>query len=200
MSRIALRDLQAKHKRLLAYAHPLRERVMTRLADVDEASPSEITRALGLDRKWLSKVDQQIKKLVELDCAEFLHQRTTGSMPENVYRATVRAIVDYGEWEDLLREDPAFAEYQVVRAKEVQVDDFVTSFKANLVGKDEEFHLTRHPRTMDSQALRETLDAVKRLVEEVDEIERRSAQRREETGSPGFPVSDCHAVFKMPPA
>jgi hypothetical protein len=190
-------ELTPAHKRLLAYAHPLRERIFTRLTE-ESASPSQLTRALGLARRDLPNVANHVKKLVDLDCAELVDERTDGPLPEKVYKATARALVETAEWEDLRRENPAFAEYQVSRAMQVQIDDFVLASRGETVGDDENFHLTRTRRVLDAPGLLEALAEKERSRRAMDEIERRSAERRSQSGEDAIPVSDGLALFRVP--
>jgi hypothetical protein len=192
------KDLSAAHKRLLGYAHPLREKIFTILTE-RSASPAQMTRELGLSRDKISTVDHHTKKLVELDCAELIDKRAVGNRVEKVYKATARATVETEEWEDLLRENPAFAEYQLGRAMQVQLDDFVAAAKAETVGQNGDFHLSRTRRILDAQGLKEGLEVKERCREEMDEVERRAAERRCETGADAVYVSDGFALFEVPP-
>lgn len=58
------KSLPLTHKRLLAYAHPLREEIFTILT-TRMASPAELTRELGLGRRDLPNVTHHTKYLVE---------------------------------------------------------------------------------------------------------------------------------------
>ncbi len=191
-------SLTAKQKRLIAYAHPLREKIFTILTE-RSASPAEMTRELGLDRKDLSNVDHHTKRLVDLDCAELVAERRVGSLTEKVYKATDRALVETEEWEKLLEEDPGFAQYQLGRAMQVQLDDFLLAAKQGTIGKDGAFHMSRTRRVLDAEGLAEGLEVKERCRREMDEVERRSAERRREDGTDAIHVSSSLALFAIPP-
>jgi hypothetical protein len=192
-----IQTLTAAQKRLLAYAHPLREKVFTILTERC-ASPAEMTRELGLERDDICNVDYHTKKLVQLDCAELVEERKVGSLTEKVYRATDRALVETSEWETLLEENPAFAELQLARAMQVQLDDFALAVIARTIGEDGDFHMSRTRRVLDQEGLAEGLAAKERCRREMDEIERRSAERRSESGADAVAVSDGFTLFKVP--
>lgn len=195
---VQTQELTAAQKRLLAYAHPLREKIFTILTE-RAASPAEMTRELGLERKDLSNVNHHTKYLVDLGCAELIDERQRpGGPPEKVYKATARALVETEEWETLLEEDPGFADHQLARAMQVQLDDFITAKIAGTIGQDSEFHMSRTRRVLDAQGLAESLESKERHRREEDEIERRAAERRGATGEDAITVSDCLAFFKVP--
>jgi hypothetical protein len=190
-------ELTAAHKRLIGYAHPLREKVFTILTE-RSASPAEMTRELGLDRSHLPAVDHHTKRLVKLGCAEVVSERRAGNLPEKIYKATELALVETEEWEDLLRRDPVFAEHLVGRTMQVQLDDFILAKKARTIGEDEKFHMTRKRRVLDAEGLVKGLEIKERCRREMDALELESAQRRDESGTDAIVVSDGLALFKVP--
>lgn len=195
---VQTQELTAAQKRLLAYAHPLREKIFTILTE-RSASPAEMTRELGLERKDLSNVNHHTKYLVELDCAELVDERQRpGGPPEKIYKATDRALVETEEWEKLLAENPDFAQGQLGRAMQVQLDDFLLAIGAETIGEDGDFHMSRTRRVLDREGLVESLAAKERHRREQDEIERRSAERRSEGGGDAITVSDGLSLFKVP--
>ena len=192
------KSLPLTHKRLLAYAHPLREEIFTILT-TRIASPAEITRELGLERKDLPNVTHHTKYLVDLDCAELVEERTpAGSLPEKFYRATERALVDMGEWEILLTESPGLAEHVLGKVMQVQLDDYILAVKERTIGDDGNFHMSRTRRVLDAQGIKEGMEVYERCRAEMDEVERRSAERRREDGTDALHVSACLGLFEVP--
>jgi hypothetical protein len=157
-----------------------------------------MTRALGLDRKDIGNVDHHTKKLVELGCAELVDEQQAGSLTKKIYKATERALVETEEWETLLEENPAFAEYQVGRAVQVQLDDALLALKEGTLGKDGDFHLSRTRRILDAEGIAAALELRERNRREMDEIEKEAAERRSSTGRDAIAVTDCLALFKVP--
>lgn len=196
--RASAKSLPLTHKRLLAYAHPLREEIFTILT-TRTASPAEITRELGLGRKDLPNVTHHTKYLVELDCAELVEERhVAGSLPEKLYKATERALVDVGEWEKLHAENPGLAEHLLGKGMQVQLDDYTLAIKKRTVGDDENFHMSRTRRVLDEEGVLEALAVYERCRHEMDEVERRSAERRREDGADAVHVSACLGFFAVP--
>src|SRR5215218_1785587 len=183
--------LPLTHKRLLAYAHPLREEIFTILT-TRPASPAEITRELGLGRRDLPNVTHHTKYLVELDCAELVEEKhIAGSLPEKFYKATERALVDVREWEILREETPGLTEHLIGRFMQVQLADYILAVRERTIGDDENFHMSRTRRVLDEDGMKEGMEVYDRCRCEMDDVERRSAERRREDGTDALHVSAC---------
>ena len=182
---------KATENRIKAMSHPLRAAILRILAD-RTASPAEMARELDED---LSNVSYHTKQLLEFDCAELVSTRPVRGALEHFYRATERHLIDTEDWEEL---DPVIAEDIVCETTQRMLDDFVDSAKAQLVGGDKDFHLTRTPLVLDQEGLQEALEAHERARLEILEIEARSAARLLESGEEGTNVSSSQALFKMP--
>lgn len=164
------------------------------LFERDVMSPAELSRALNAD---LSNVSYHMRRLEELQCVEEVSTRPVRGALEHFYRAIERPVINTDEFEEL---DPITAEDLVGQAIQKVLDDFVGSRKAKMVGHDSNFHLTRTPLIFDEEGLQEGLEAFERCRLEMSEIERRSAERRSESGTPGIPVSSDLLLFKVPSA
>lgn len=182
---------KATESRVKAMSHPLRAAVLRILAD-RTASPAEMARELDEE---LSNVSYHTKQLVEFECAELVSTRPVRGALEHFYRATERHLIDTEEWEEL---DPVIAEDLVCEFMQKILDDFTASARAQLIGGDKDFHLTRTPLVLDQEGLQESLEAHERTRLEVLEIEARSAERMLESGEQGVHVSSAQGCFKMP--
>ncbi|HET7455406.1 MAG TPA: winged helix-turn-helix domain-containing protein [Solirubrobacterales bacterium] len=190
---------EAGENRLLAMAHSLRVDAFKILTQ-REASPSEITRELGLPQEELNRVTYHVKHLVELGCAEVVGKRREhGKRPATVYKATARSIIEMGEWDQFKEENPGLADHILCELMQVQLDDYATALQAGTIGADEHFHMTRTPRVLDLPGLEQALELKEEHRRRMDEIERESAERRAGDGSDAIPVSDSLAFFKLPP-
>jgi DNA-binding transcriptional ArsR family regulator len=178
--------------RLKAMSHPLRARALRLLVERGVLSPAELARALGAE---LSDVSYHVRKLEELECAELVSTRPNRGAVEHFYRATERHLIDTDEWEDL---DPMMAEDLVCEFMQKILDDFVASRKADIVGSDKHFHITRTPLILDEEGFQEGMEAFERCRLEMAEIEARSAERRSANGAHAVPVSSGLAYFKVP--
>jgi len=182
---------KATENRIKAMSHPLRAAILRIIAD-RTASPAEMARELDEE---LSNVSYHTKQLVEFDCAELVSTRPVRGALEHFYRATERHLIDTEAWEEL---EPVIAEDLVCEFMQRILDDFVASARAQLVGGDKDFHLTRTPLVLDQEGVQEALDAHERARLEILEIEARSAARMVESGEEGTNVSSSQGLFKMP--
>jgi hypothetical protein len=152
-----------------------------------------------LERRDLPNVTHHTKYLVELDCAELVEERQMpGSLPEKFYKATERALVDMREWKILLEQSPGLAEHVLGQTMQVQLDDYTLAVKNRTIGEDEHFHMSRTRRILDTEGMKEGMDVYERCRREMDEVERRSAERRREDGTDALHVSACLGLFAVP--
>jgi DNA-binding transcriptional ArsR family regulator len=177
--------------RIKAMGHPVRAAVL-RILTERTSSPAEMARELDEE---LSNVSYHTKQLVEFECAELVSTRPVRGALEHFYRATERHLVDTDEWDDL---DPVMAEDLVCEFMQMILDDFVASARAQLIGGDKDFHLTRTLMVLDEEGLQEALEAHERARLEVVEIQNRSAERMVKSGEQGIGVSTSQGCFKMP--
>lgn len=178
--------------RLEAMRHPLRARVLRLLVERDVMSPAELSRALHAD---LGDVSYHVRRLEKLECAELVSTRPVRGALEHFYRATERHIVHTDEFDEL---DPISADDLVCNSFQRIIDDFVASRKAKMIGFDKYFQLLRTPQILDQEGLEEGMEEFERLRLKMAEIERKSAERRSESGAPGIAVSSDLLLFKVP--
>jgi DNA-binding transcriptional ArsR family regulator len=182
---------KATENRIKAMSHPLRAAVL-RILTERTASPAEMARELDEE---LSNVSYHTKQLVEFECAELVSTRPVRGALEHFYRATERHLIDTEEWEEL---DPVVAEDLVCEFMQRILDDFVASARAQLIGADKDFHLTRTLMVLDQEGLQEALEAHERARQEIVEIAARSAERMVKSGEQGINVSTSQGCFKLP--
>ncbi len=183
---------KAKTNRITAMSHPLRARILRLLSDRDVMSPAQLSRELHAE---LSDVSYHVRALVKLECAEEVFTRPVRGAVEHFYRATQRSLIDTDEFEDL---DPVVAEDLVCQAVQMILDDFVDSRKAEMVGYDKHFHISRTPLILDPEGYEEGMRAVERCRLEMSKIEAKSAERRAESGAPGISTAADFLFFKVP--
>jgi len=181
----------ATQNRLVAVSHPLRAEVLRILVE-RPASPVEIAHELGVPTP---NVSHHAKRLVELDCAELAEERKVQGAIQHIYRATERALVSRDEWDQM---HPGEAMGFVAEVMQMILNDYLASEKAEIVGKDADFHLTRTPISVDQKGLEEGLKVFEDARLAMAEVERRSAERSREHGSEIFPASSALGLFKMP--
>ena len=113
------------------------DRMLRLLSDREVMSPVGVARALKAD---LTHVSYHMRRLEELECAEEVDSRPVRGALEHFYRAIQRPLIDTDEFDDL---DPIVAEDLVLDCIQRVLDDFVASRKAEIVGYDKYFHITR---------------------------------------------------------
>lgn len=182
----------ATQNRLVAVSHPLRAEVLRILVE-RPASPVEIAHELGVPTP---NVSHHAKRLVELDCAELAEERKVQGAIQHIYRATERAHVSTEEWEQM---HPGEAVSFIAEVMQMILNDYLASERAEIVGKDADFHLTRTPISVDQQGLEEGLEIFENARLAMVEVERRSAERSRDCGGSTFPASSALGLFKMPP-
>jgi DNA-binding transcriptional ArsR family regulator len=182
---------KATENRIKAMSHPLRASILRILVE-RTASPAEMARELDEE---LSNVSYHTKQLVGFECAELVSTRPVRGALEHFYRATERHLIDTEEWEEL---DPLVAEGILCEIFQKMLDDFVASARAQVIGGDKDFHLTRTPLVLDQEGLQEALEAHEKARLEILEIEARSAARMVKSGEHGTNVSSSQGLFKMP--
>ena len=78
-----------------AFSHRLRVRILQRLTEAGEASPSELADALA---EPLGNVSYHVRVLRELDCLELVHTETRRGALEHFYRAKVSPWLSAEQW------------------------------------------------------------------------------------------------------
>ena len=77
-------------------------------------------------------------------------------------------------------------------------DDFIASEKAQIVGHDADFHLTRTPVVLDRQGLEEGLRIFEQARLAMADVERRCAERGGDGEEEALTVSAVLGLFKVP--
>jgi DNA-binding transcriptional ArsR family regulator len=198
---------QATQNRIKAMSHVLRAEAFRLIRDKGLLSPKEAAMVLEAD---LREVSYHIRKLREFNCVEEVEsRRVRGGFVAHFYRATAQHMIDTDEWAELVELEPEMAEFLVDEFMQAIVDDFTKimrgvvadftgSRRADIVGLDEEFYLTRTPLLFDPEGIREALQASENYESDMLEIADRSLNRHATQGTEEIPVSSSIAFFKMP--
>jgi DNA-binding transcriptional ArsR family regulator len=181
----------ARHNRLVALSNQLRAEILMILVE-RPASPVEMARELG---ESTQNVSHHCKRLVALDCAELVKEEKVQGAMKHIYRATERALVDTSEWSEM---HPLEAQSFNAVSMQAMIDDFVAAERAQTVGRDPEFHLSRTPMVLDQRGLEEGLEIYEAARLAMAEVERRSAERTKDDDDAAFRVSSIFGLFKIP--
>lgn len=181
----------AVQNRLVAISHPLRAEVLRILVE-RPASPVEIGHELGVPTPNIS---HHAKRLVELNCAELAEERKVRGAIQHIYRATEIALLSQDEWDQM---EPREALGFLSGIMQMILNDYLASEKAELIGADADFHLTRTPVAVDQQGLEEGLKIFEDARLAMVEVGRKSAERSQEHGTQTFAASSSLGLFKTP--
>jgi DNA-binding transcriptional ArsR family regulator len=181
----------ARENRLIALSNPLRAEILRILVE-RPASPVEMARELGVPTP---NVSHHAKRLVELDCAELVEEEKVQGAMKHIYRATERVLVETSEWDEM---HPVEAQSFNAVTMQAMIDDFVAAERAQTVGGDPDFHLSRTPMIVDQQGLEESLDICECARLALADVERRSAERTGEGELTRFRISSIFGLFKIP--
>lgn len=182
---------EARQNRLIALSDPLRAEILRILVE-RPASPVEMAHELGAPTPNIS---HHTKRLVDLDCAELVEERKVQGAIQHIYRATDRALVATEEWEEM---NPPEAQGFLAETMQMVIDDFIASEKAQIVGHDADFHLTRTPVVLDRQGLEEGLRIFEQARLAMADVERRCAERGQDGEGEALTVSAVLGLFKVP--
>jgi DNA-binding MarR family transcriptional regulator len=186
---------EAIQNRYVAMSHPVRGEALRIL--IEERRPMSPVQIARLLHEKTENVSHHIKRLVKLDCAELVEERSVRGAVEHFYRATERSLVSTEEWHDV---HPVESHRMKAEVVQLVLDDFVASEKAQIAAVDDLFQMTRTPVMLDDEGLGESQEIMERARLEVAEAETRSAERAAAGGQPPAPASSSYLLFRVPRA
>lgn len=156
------------------------------------ASPKEIGDALDLTT---SNASYYVKKLKELGLVELIDTEIVGSAVKHIYRAVVRPIVSTQEWTKRTVAERQRYSIWIVR---MILADAARSFQAQVFDARPNTHLSRTPMVVDEQGLTEVASIQTKALNEIIEVEARSAERLLESEEKGMNLLAAMMCFEMP--
>jgi DNA-binding transcriptional ArsR family regulator len=159
-----------------ALAHPTRVHILGILNEGPN-SPSKI--AKRLDNVSLNLTSHHIKVLRELGCVELVREVTHGGRTEHIYRATKRQYFTTEEWEEV---EPNARQPITVSILRLISEDVGKSLASGKFDEPPDNHLSRSPIDVDQEGWREIVSILGRALEEVLEVNARSAERARLSG------------------
>jgi DNA-binding transcriptional ArsR family regulator len=172
-------------------SHEITVKVLTVLAD-RAASPKEIAAILG---EKVPTVSHHVKKLERLQLVELIEEKEVRGAVQHIYKAVIRPIVNTEEWDKL-----SIAERQRVSIWTLQLilADAARSFDAEVFDARPSRHLTRTPMVVDEKGFEEVAEIQTRALMEIFEVQAVSAERRLQSGEPGFNLIAAMMCFELP--
>lgn len=159
-----------------ALAHPTRVHILSILSEGPN-SPSKI--AKRLDGVSLNLTAHHIKVLRELGCVELVEEVTHGGRIEHIYRATERQFFTAEEWEEV---DPKTRPSITVGILRLVSEDVGNSLASGKFDELPDNHLSRSPLDVDREGWKEIVAILERALDEVLEVNVKSAARARLSG------------------
>lgn len=159
-----------------ALAHPTRVHILSILNE-GPSSPSKI--AKRLDNVSLNLASHHIKVLRELGCVELVREVAHGGRTEHIYRATERQFFTAAEWEEV---EPYARPPITTSILRLVSEDVGKSLASGKFDELPDNHLSRSPLDVDREGWKEIVAILERTLEEVLEVNARSAERARISG------------------
>jgi DNA-binding transcriptional ArsR family regulator len=153
-----------------ALSHPLRGRIFAILNE-QVASPNEIADIL---EERLPNVSYHVRALVDLECIELVRTAPRRGAIEHYYRAVKRPFFSDRDWKRLPRSGR-----QAIADVGLQLiwEDVSKAIEAETFEARPDRHLSRSPLVVDEQGWGELRDALAEVLEEAEQIAKRSSER-----------------------
>lgn len=176
-----------------ALGHPVRVHSLVILNE-RVASPNEISKELG---ESVGHVSYHIKVLRECECIELVDTAPRRGAMEHYYRATDRAFLKAEEWAELPKTiRPGLSS----SALKTVINDAASALLAGTFDKRTDRHLSWTPMILDEDGWDELKGALEETLENVLEIQAKSAARLTKADAVGIPVSVAMMGFEAPPS
>ena len=177
-----------------ALAHPLRVEILAILNE-RMASPNELSKELG---EGLSQVSYHVKVLKDYECIEMVKTEPRRGAVEHYYRATARAFLGDQDWQHLPDSIKPGVSASVL---EMTMDDVIRALQAGTFDSRSDRHLSWTPGVVDEQGWGETAELLEQTLNEVIDIQSKSASRLAKAGEEGVPATIVLMHFEgMDPA
>jgi DNA-binding transcriptional ArsR family regulator len=176
-----------------ALAHPTRVHILNILND-GPSSPSKI--AKRLDGVSLNLTSHHIKVLRDLGCIELVREVRHGGRIEHIYRATERQYFTAGEWEEV---EPHARQPITVSILRMISEDVGKSLASGKFDELPDNHLSRSPLAVDREGWGELVAILERALDEVLEVNTRSAERARLSGEDLMKVRVVMMQFLLGP-
>ncbi len=167
------------HKEILegnlvkALSHPLRARALA-IFNERVTSPMELARQFD---KPVGNVSYHVNKLQEFGCIELVKEVKRRGATEHFYRGVTRSFLSAENWARLTADAKSGVS---IAGLKMQNDASLTALEAGTFDAREDRHLSCTPVTVDEQGWQEIASLLADTLEEVIEIQARSAGRQAE--------------------
>jgi DNA-binding transcriptional ArsR family regulator len=176
-----------------ALMHPTRVDILGILSE-GPSSPSKI--AKRLNGVSLNLTSHHIKVLRELGCVELVREVTHGGRTEHIYRATERYYVNVEEWEEV---EPLARHPITLGILRMISEDVGKSLASGKFDELPDNHLSRSVLDVDQEGWQEIVSILGRALDEVLEVNVKSAERVRLSGEELKKIRVAMMQFLMDP-
>ncbi|HEY5051910.1 MAG TPA: helix-turn-helix domain-containing protein [Solirubrobacterales bacterium] len=176
-----------------ALAHPLRAQILAILNE-RVASPNELSQELG---EGLSQVSYHVKVLRDYECIELVKTEPRRGAVEHYYRGMKRSFLNDVNWEGL---SPSAKEGISVAGVRMIMSEAIGALGAGTFDARDDSHLSCTPVIVDEKGWSELSSVLATALEQILEIQAKSAGRLAEAQTNGIPATVAILGFESPSA
>lgn len=176
-----------------AMSHPHRLHAL-KILNERTASPIQLAPMVGTT---VGRIAYHVRELERLDCIELVETRPVRGATEHFYRATARAFFDADDWAQL----PMSVRNSLSGVMMTGIWDAVgEAMTAGTFDARDDRHVSWTPMVVDDEGWHELHGILDRALDEVMDVQVRSAGRIAKTGGSGARVGAAMTCFEMPEA
>ena len=176
-----------------ALSHPHRVQAL-HILNERTASPIQLAPMIGTT---VGRIAYHVRELERLDCIELVETRPVRGATEHFYRATARAFFNQDDWEAL----PASIRESL---SGVMVTEIWKEIRRAITAATFDTRVDRHiswtSMYVDEEGWHELHGILDRALDEVIEVQVRSAARLAKDGATGIPVGAALTCFETAPS
>lgn len=174
-----------------AMSHPHRLHAL-KILNERTASPIQLAPMVGTT---VGRIAYHVRELERLDCIELVETRPVRGATEHFYRATARAFFSDSDWAQL----PDSIRTSISGMMITEMWGFIgNAMAAGTFDSREDRHLSWTPMVVDEEGWQELHGILDRALDDVIEIQARSAARIARDGGSGTRVAAAMTCFEMP--
>lgn len=174
-----------------ALSHPVRARALA-ILNSRVASPKEIANELNME---VGNVGYHIKRLKEFGCIELVGTAQRRGATEHYYRGVTRSFLNDANWAKL---SPDAKNGVSIAGLKTQNDASFRALEAGTFDARPDRHLSCSPLSVDEQGWEELTTLLANTLEEVLEIQGKSATRQAEEGTEDIRATVSILSFESP--
>ena len=175
-----------------AMSHPHRLHAL-KILNERTASPIQLAPMVGTT---VGRIAYHVRELERLDCIELVETRPVRGATEHFYRATARAFFSEEDWAEL----PLSVRHSLSGVMMTEIWGCIgNAMTAGTFDSRDDRHVSWTPMVVDEDGWGELRDILADTLDEVIEVQAKSAARIAKNGGSGTRVGAAMTLFEMPP-